>query len=57
MPRGRSDTKIDKIRLYRLKASPAIGAAVLAAKEQGYALPVDYSSHAEIFYESVIWTR
>ncbi len=53
-PRGWEDVKIDQIKLYRLKASPAIGAAYLAAKEAHISIPVDFTENAELFFQCVV---
>lgn len=49
--RSNDDVKINGIKLYSLKASTAIGAAVLVAKSINVDLPVDFKSNAEIFYQ------
>jgi len=51
-PRGRGDVKITEIKLFRLKTSPAIGAAWMAAKKAGVALPIDFTTNAEVYFQT-----
>jgi N-acetylglucosamine kinase len=51
-PRGRGDVKIQEIKLFRLKTSPAIGAAYSAAKKAGIALPIDFTTNAEVYFQT-----
>lgn len=53
-PRGRGDVKIEEVKLFRLKASPAIGAAFLAGKAAGITLPIDFTTHAEVYFQSTL---
>ena len=40
------------IKLFRLKASSAVGAAYLAAKKADVLLPIDFDANAEIFFQT-----
>lgn len=53
-PRGRGDVKIEEVKLFSLKASPAIGAAFLAGKAAGITLPIDFNTHAEVYFQSTL---
>jgi N-acetylglucosamine kinase len=53
-PRGRGDVKISEIKLFRLKTSPAIGAAYCAAKKAGITLPIDFTTNAEVFFQTTL---